>query len=91
MFVNDAQLLAHSFQLYPDSAAVVRHWSLSDPYISDVMRHCTVESLQIYGQPNDEVAEGLSSMLSDGIVNFTGPHHVGFVRSPEVEAAPPAA
>ena len=80
VFVDDAQRIAHSFQLSPDSAAVLRHWSLSDPYISDVMRHCTVESLQVYGEPDDAVAEGLSEVLADGVVRLVGPHHVGFVR-----------
>ena len=83
VFVDDAQRIAHSFQLYPDSAAVLRHWRLSDPYISDVMRHCTVESLVLYGEPDEAVAEGLSSVLADGVVRLAGPHHVGFVRSLE--------
>ena len=80
VFIDDSEMIAHSFQLYPDSAAVLRHWSLSDPYISDVMQHCTVESLQVYGEPDDTVAEGLSSMLADGVAHLTGAHHVGFVR-----------
>ncbi len=83
VFVDDEQRIAHSFQLYPDSAAVLRHWSLSDPYISDVMQHCTVESLVLYGEPDEAVAEGLSSMLADGVVRPAGRHHVGFVRNVE--------
>ncbi len=83
VFIDDAQGIAHSFQLYPSSAAVLRHWSLSDPYISDVMRHCTVESLVLYGEPDEAVRDGLSSMLADGVVRLAGQHHVGFVRSPE--------
>lgn len=86
VFVDEAQEKAHSFQLYPDSAAVLRHWSLSDPYISDVMRHCTVESLDLYGEPDEAVTEGLSSMLADGVVRLVGPLHVGFVRSLEAVA-----
>lgn len=31
VFVDDTQMVAHSFQRYPDSAAILRHWSLSDP------------------------------------------------------------
>jgi hypothetical protein len=37
VFIDEERLVAHSFQLYPDSAAIVRHWSLSDPYIREVM------------------------------------------------------
>ncbi len=36
VFVDDTQMVAHSFQLYPDSAAIPRPWRLSDPYIRDV-------------------------------------------------------
>ena len=80
VFVDDSELIAHSFQLYPNSAAVLRHWSLSDPYISDVMQHCTVESLQVYGEPDEAVAKGMSTMLADGVARLAGSHHVGFVR-----------
>ncbi|WP_408895690.1 hypothetical protein ACJ5H2_12340 [Nocardioides sp. R1-1] len=83
VFVDHTQLVAHSFQLYADSAAVLRHWSLSDPYISDVMRHCTVESLELYGEPDEAVSEGLASMLADGVLRQAGRHAVGFVRGPQ--------
>ncbi|WP_433031169.1 hypothetical protein [Actinomycetospora sp. CA-053990] len=43
VFIDDERLLAHSFQLYPDSAAIAEHWRLSDPSIAEVMEHCSVE------------------------------------------------
>ena len=38
VFIDEERLEAHSFQLYPDSDAILAHWKLSDPYIQDVMR-----------------------------------------------------
>ncbi|MBF6099101.1 hypothetical protein IU510_13550 [Nocardia cyriacigeorgica] len=61
VFLDEERGLAHSFQLYPDSDAVLRHWQLSDPYIQDVMAHCTVQSFDTYGELSDEVIEGLRS------------------------------
>ena len=55
VFIDNDRLLAHSFQLYPDSAAIVRHWELSDPYIAEVMEHCSVENLDMYGEPEEDV------------------------------------
>ncbi|MQA15637.1 MAG: hypothetical protein GEV09_16165 [Pseudonocardiaceae bacterium] len=82
VFIDDDQLLAHSFQLYPDSAAILRHWSLSDPYIQDVMKHCTVERLEMYGEPDQTVTRGLRPVATDGASRVTVPRHVGFLRSP---------
>ncbi len=61
VFLDEERGLAHSFQLYPDSDAVLAHWKLSDPYIQDVMAHCTVESFETYGELSDEVLDGLRS------------------------------
>ncbi|MDD7939283.1 hypothetical protein PHK61_12740 [Actinomycetospora lutea] len=73
VFVDEEHLLAHSFQLYPDSAAIVRHWELSDPYIADVMEHCEVERLAMYGEPEQDV---VGDFRPDVLV----PRLIGFVR-----------
>ena len=31
VFIDEEQMLGHSFQLYANSAAILRHWELSDP------------------------------------------------------------
>lgn len=87
VFVDDEHLLAHSFQLYPDSAAIVAHWSLSDPYIRDVMNYCTVERLEMYGEPDQTVTGELRPVDPDGVARVTVPRHIGFLRSPVGEAA----
>jgi hypothetical protein len=62
VFIDEAELTATSFQLYADSDAVLRHWQLSDPYINDVMQHCTVARFEVFGEPSDAVRAGLGEM-----------------------------
>ena len=59
VFIDEEQLTATSFQIYPDSAAVLRHWELSDPYITNVMKHCKVVAFEAFGSPSDDVRAGL--------------------------------
>jgi hypothetical protein len=62
VFIEDEDRTATSFQIYPDSDAVLKHWELSDPCISEVMRHCTVARFEVFGSPSDEVRAGLGQM-----------------------------
>ncbi|HTF50899.1 MAG TPA: hypothetical protein VK735_25940, partial [Pseudonocardia sp.] len=64
VFVDEERGLAHSFQLYPDSDAVLAHWAMSDPYIRDVMEHCTVDSFETYGELSEPVRHGLRTGLA---------------------------
>src|ERR671916_3499325 len=82
-FIDEQQMLAYSFQLYRDSESVLVHWQLSDPYISKVMEHCTVEKFDVYGQPSEEVMEGLNR-LGESMTTVT-PRLMGFVRLPAGE------
>ncbi|MFI2229568.1 hypothetical protein [Nocardia testacea] len=59
VFLDEDRGLAHSFQLYRDSEAVLAHWKLSDPYIREVMEHCSLQSFETYGEISDEVLDGL--------------------------------
>ncbi|WP_028034575.1 hypothetical protein [Chelativorans sp. J32] len=78
-FIDDEAMRAVSFQLYRNSADVLRHWELSDPYIQAVSQHCTVEAFEVYGTPSKEVIAGLSQFLSDGRGLIVKPL-VGFSR-----------
>jgi hypothetical protein len=92
VFIDDEALTATSFQIYADSDAVLRHWRLSDPYIAEVMRHCTVAAFEAFGDPSDEVRRGLSSM--PGLLDTLLPRLVGYLKSdqgPGVEEAGPGA
>jgi len=59
VFIDEEHLTATSFQIYADSAAVLRHWELSDPYIANVMKHCKVVAFEAFGEPSDDVRAGL--------------------------------
>ena len=80
VYVDEGSLRAYSFQVFPDSEAMLSHWKMSDPYIRDVSRHITVERLDLYGQPNDAVMEGLRPFSEDGVVVTVTPNLAGFAR-----------
>jgi hypothetical protein len=81
VFVDEEHLVAHSFQLYPDSAAIVRHWELSDPYIAAVMEHCTVERLEMYGEPEEDVVgDAFRPDVAGDVPRVVVPRLIGFVR-----------
>jgi hypothetical protein len=65
-FIDEEQLTAVSYQLYRDSEAILEHWRLADPYITEVMQHCTVAAFEIHGEPNVTVMERMNTMLQDG-------------------------
>ncbi|MFG3257056.1 hypothetical protein [Streptomyces sp. NPDC048172] len=79
-FVDEERMLAHSFQLYRDSDAVRLHWKLSDPYIQEVMKHCTVERFEVFGEPDDDVASGIRSALGEESEVTFSPRLTGFAR-----------
>ena len=72
-FIDEAAGRCYSFQLYEDSDAIQRHWAVSDPYISAVMEHCRVESLEIYGDPSDAVRTAILDGMDPSTVSFIGP------------------
>lgn len=78
-FIDEDRMLAFSYQLYRDSAAILRHWQLADPYISRVMEHCTVLDFQVHGDPGEAVLEGMRQMIEDGRATIS-PRLAGFVR-----------
>jgi hypothetical protein len=87
VFIDEERLEAHSFQLYPDSAAILAHWKLSDPYIQDVMQHCTVERLEMFGEPDERVRSAMSPVDTSDVSQRTFPRLIGFLR-PTTTAAP---
>lgn len=46
------------------------------------MQHCTVERLEMYGEPDQTVTQGLAPVTTDGITRITVPRHIGFLRTP---------
>jgi hypothetical protein len=80
VFVDEERMEAHSFQLYPDSDAILAHWKLSDPYIQEVMEHCTVERLEMYGEPDERVRAAMAPVDTSAVPGRTLPQLIGFLR-----------
>ncbi len=80
VYVDEKNMRAYSFQLYRDSESILSHWQMSDPYIRDVMQYITVKRLDIYGQPDEAVMEGLRPFSEEGVVVSVTPHFAGFTR-----------
>lgn len=80
VYIDEENMRAHSCQIQPDSESILSHWEMSDPYIDDVMQSCTLKRLDIYGQPNDTVMEGMSRSSEDGAIMTVTPHFTGYNR-----------
>lgn len=78
-FIDEKEMQAVSIQLYRNSEDVLGHWQMSDAHINDVSAHCTVERLEVYGNPSEEVAAGLAPFINDGRGSIMPPL-VGFSR-----------
>ncbi len=59
VYIDEANMLAYSFQVQPDSEAILSHWGQTDPYIRAVNEYMTPERVDFYGQPSDAVMDGL--------------------------------
>jgi catechol 2,3-dioxygenase-like lactoylglutathione lyase family enzyme len=78
-YIDDENGLCYSFQLFRDSEAILRHWKVSDPNITEVMKHCVVRSMEVYGRPSEAVRNGILGSVGDATVSFT-PELAGFFR-----------
>lgn len=81
VFIDEEALLAHSFQLYADSAAIRYHWQLSEHVIDEVMKHCTIDSFVMYGEPDQAVIRGLHEALDDQVPLQLVPKNTGYFRA----------
>ncbi|GAA2440570.1 hypothetical protein [Streptomyces lavendulocolor] len=79
-FVDEERMLAHSFQLFRDSDAVRTHWRLADPHIQEVMAHCRVEHFDVFGEPDDDVADAIRSAVGEQGSLTISPRIAGFTR-----------
>ncbi|MFI9339910.1 hypothetical protein ACIG0D_01335 [Streptomyces sp. NPDC052773] len=80
IFIDEERMLAHSFQLYRDSDAIRAHWRLSDPYIREVMEHCTVQQFEIFGAPDHDIVAALKTPDGASFPYTISPRLAGFNR-----------
>jgi hypothetical protein len=80
VFVDDERMLAYSFQLYRDSDSIRTHWRLSDPYIREVMEHCTVQHFEVFGHPDADIVAALKTPDGGSFPFSVSPRLAGFNR-----------
>jgi hypothetical protein len=78
--IDENEMRAHGVQIHRDSESILAHWQLADPYMRDVMQYITTTRVDIYGQPNEAVIEGMRRLSSQGAVISVTPRFVGFSR-----------
>ena len=83
--IDENEMRAHGVQVHRDSESILTHWKLADPYMRDVMQHITTTRVDLYGQPNEAVMEGMRRLSSQGAVLSVIPEFVGFSRTPIIE------
>lgn len=44
------------------------------------MKHCTVEQVEMYGEPDQTVTGGVRPVTLDGITRITVRRHIGFLQ-----------
>lgn len=80
VFIDEKNMRAHSCQIQADSEAILVHWRISDPYINEVMETCSLVRIDVYGNPNEAVLEGMRPISRDGVEVVTTPRFVGYSR-----------
>ena len=83
--IDESEMRAHGVQIHRNSESILAHWKLSDPYMRDVMQYITTTRVDIYGQPNEAVMEGMRRLSSQGAVISVTPLFAGFGRFPGIE------
>jgi hypothetical protein len=83
--IDENELRFYSIQVHRDSESILTHWQLADPHMRDVMQYITTTRVDIYGQPNEDVMEGMQRFSSQGAVLSVTARFAGFSRFPGIE------
>lgn len=80
VYVDEGEMRAHGLQVHRDSGSILSWWKMGDPHIKDVMQHITTTRVDVYGQPNDGVMEGMRRLSGEGTTLTVTPRLTGFFR-----------
>ena len=83
--IDDADMRAHGIQVHRDSESILTTWQLADEHMRSVMQYTTTTRVEIYGQPNEAVMEGMRRFAGQGTDLTVTPRFAGFVRLREGE------
>lgn len=86
VYVDEERMQAHGVQVHRDSESILSHWQMADPYMRDVMQHVTTTRVDIYGQPNEAVMEGMRRLSGQEVVLTVVPRFGGFSHVVEQRA-----
>lgn len=78
--IDKEEMRAHGIQIHKDLESILTHWEITDPHMRDVMQYITTTRVDIYGEPNEKVLEGMRRLSSEEAVIQVTPSHVGFIR-----------
>ncbi len=84
VFINESEQVFYGLQVHKNSESILSHWNISDPHMKDVMQYITTTQVDIYGQPNEAVMEGMRRLSSKGTVITVTPRFAGFSRFPGI-------
>ena len=80
VYIDIERMMAHGIQIHRDSESILSHWQMADTYMQEVMQHITTTRVEIYGQPNDAVMEGMQRLSGKGATIAVSSHFFGFNR-----------
>ena len=80
IFIDEENMRARSLQVHRDSESILASWKIADSYMRDVMQYITTTRVDIFGQPNEEVMEGMRRLSGMGAVLEVIPRYAGFER-----------
>lgn len=79
-YIDLDKMIANAIQVHRDSESILEHWQMSDKYQQDVMQYITTTVVDIFGQPNSAVMEGMKRLAGTGATITVYPHLAGFNR-----------
>jgi hypothetical protein len=79
-YVDQENRSTRVIQINRDSESILAHWQMADTYMRDVMQHITTTHVNIYGQPNNAVMEGMRRLSGVGATVAVKPQLAGINR-----------
>lgn len=83
VYIDDVAMRAHSFQIQPDPAAILRHWQMAEPHIAAVMDCCSMTGIEIFGTPGRAVLDGMEPLARERVRIRITPGFTGFASFPD--------
>ena len=87
IYVSQDQSSEVVLQIHPDAESMQHHLEVMGKKVRETFAYTDFESLEVYGQPNDELREWIKR-VSEGVpVTLHETHWGGFTRPAETEAS----